>query len=86
MPSKVEARLNQHDREIGAIRKLILQGMKMLVENEVQIKENVAQLKALALAQRATDKKLDALATTVDRFIRSLERGGPNGHSKTDLR
>ena len=78
MPSKLEARVTQHDREIAAIRKLILQGMKMLVENG-------AQIKALAVAQRATDKKLDALAITVDRFIRSLERGGSNGHSKTKI-
>jgi hypothetical protein len=79
MPSKLEARVTQHDREIAAIRKLILQGMKMLVENGTQIK-------ALAAAQRYTDKKLDALAKTVDRFIRSLERSGSNGHGKTDLR
>ena len=58
-------RIRRHDREIAAIRKLILQGMKMLVENEAQIK---------------------ALSATVGRFVRSLERGAPNGHSKTDLR
>jgi hypothetical protein len=79
MPSKLETRVTQHDREIAAIRKLILQGMKMLVENGTQIK-------ALAAAQRATDKKLDVLTATVDRFIRSLERGGGNGHGKTDIR
>ncbi len=79
MSSKLEARVAQHDREIAAIRKLILQGMKMLVENGTQIK-------ALAAAQRDTDKKLDALTKTEDRFIRSLERGGSNGHDKTDLR
>jgi len=71
MPSKLEARVTQHDREIAAIRKLILQGMKMLVENR-------AEIKALAVAQRVTEKNLD-------RFIRSLERGGSNGHGKTDL-
>ncbi len=71
MPSRLEARVTQHDREIAAIRKLVLQGMKMLVENGMQIK-------ALAAAQRAT-------AITVDRFIRSLERGGSNGHSKTKV-
>jgi hypothetical protein len=53
--------------------------MKMLVENGTQIK-------ALATAQRDTDKKLDALTKTVDRFIRSLERAGSNGHGKTGLR
>ena len=78
MPSRLEARVTQHDREIAAIRKLILQGMKMLVENG-------AQIKAMAAAQRATDKRLDALSITVDRFVRSLERGGSNGHSKTKI-
>jgi hypothetical protein len=71
MPSKLEARVTQHDREIAAIRKLILQGMKMLVENR-------AEIKALAVAQRVTEKNLD-------RFIRSLERDGSNGHSKTKI-
>ena len=70
MPSKLEARVTQHDREIAAIRKLILQGMKMLVENGTQIK-------ALATAQHETDKMLKGL-------IRLLERGR-NGHSKTDI-
>ena len=79
MPSSLEARVKHHDREIAVIRKLVLQGVKMLVENGTQIK-------ALAAAQRDTDKKLDALTKTVDRFIRSLERGGSNGHGKTDLR
>jgi len=65
MPSQLEARVTQHDREIAAIRKLVLQGMKMLVENQSQIK---------------------VLATTVDRFVRSLERGAPNGHGKANLR
>ena len=59
MPSKLEARVTQHDREIAAIRKLVLQGMKMLVENG-------AQIKALAVAQRATEKRLDALSITVE--------------------
>jgi hypothetical protein len=71
MPSKLEARVTQHDREIAAIRKLILQGMKMVVENR-------AEIKALAVAQRVTEKNLD-------RFIRSLERGGPNGRGKTNI-
>jgi hypothetical protein len=71
MPSKPEARVTRHDREIAAIRKLILQGMKMLVENR-------AEIKALAVAQRVTER-------TLGRFIRSLERGGSNGHSKTRI-
>lgn len=76
MASKIEARLakrdeqlSKHDREIAAIRKLILQGMKMLVENQRLVKD-------VAAAQKRTE-------ATLDRFIRSLERGGMNGHHKT---
>jgi hypothetical protein len=71
IPSKLEVGVTQHDREIAAIRKLILQGMKMLVENR-------AEIKALTVAQRVTEKSLN-------RFIRSVERGGSNGHSKTKI-
>jgi hypothetical protein len=38
MPSKLEARVSAHDRQIAAIRKLILQGMKMVLHNQAQIK------------------------------------------------
>jgi len=65
--STIEARLTQHDREIAAIRKLVVQGMKMLVANEHQIK-------ALTAAQARTEK-------TLDRFIRSLEGKATDGHT-----
>jgi len=54
-------RVSQHDREIAAIRKLVLTGMKMLVE--------------VQRAQKKTEQ-------TLERFIRSLERGSGNGHRK----
>jgi hypothetical protein len=60
-------RIDQHDREIAAIRKLVLTGMKMLVKSEEEIRELAAQ-------QRATARELEA-------FIRSL-RQGSNGHTK----
>jgi len=60
-----------HDREIAAIRKLILTGMKMLNRNQTQIDE-------LRDMQKVTEEKLQAL-------IDSLRRGG-NGHSKRPLR
>ena len=66
MPGKLEARATEHDRQIAAIRKLILAGMKMLSETQTQ-------MKALAASQRETDRMLQGL-------IRSLERGGHNGH------
>jgi hypothetical protein len=58
-------RLNQHDREIATIRKLILQGMKMIVASQKEMRE-------LRASQRETDRELKAL-------IRSL-RAGTNGH------
>ena len=85
MPSKLEARVTEHDRQIAAIRKLILVGMKMINEAQVQAKENralarenQAQIKALAASQRETDRMLRGL-------IQSLERGR-NGHGKANIR
>jgi Xaa-Pro aminopeptidase len=59
-------RVDKHDREIAAIRKLIHTGMKMLVKLEEEVRE-------LATSQRETDRQLQA-------FIRSLRRGS-NGHT-----
>jgi hypothetical protein len=66
MPSKLETRVTEHDRQIAAIRKLILTGMKMLNETQTQVK-------ALTASQRETDRMLQGL-------IRSLKGGGHNGH------
>lgn len=80
MPSSLEARVALHDREIAAIRKLVLTGMKMLVQLEASQKETDRMLKELKASQKETDRMLKDL-------IRSLGRGGSgNGHSKTDLR
>jgi len=40
-------RLDQHDREIAAIRKLVLTGMKMLVRLEASQQKTDTQLQAL---------------------------------------
>jgi hypothetical protein len=66
MPSKLETRVTEHDRQIAAIRKLILTGMKMLNETQTQVK-------ALTASQRETDRILQGL-------IRSLKGSGHNGH------
>ena len=60
-------RVEEHDREIAAIRKLVLTGMKMLVKLQEETRQ-------LAVQQRATARELEA-------FIRSMRRGA-NGHSK----
>ncbi len=86
--TKLEARVSEHDRQIAAIRKLILQGMKMinsmsalqrkteagLLRLEGQQEATRQDLRELAASQRKTDAQLQS-------FIRSMERGR-NGHSK----
>jgi septal ring factor EnvC (AmiA/AmiB activator) len=74
MPSKLEERVTRHDREIAAIRKLILTGMKMLDRTDRQIDAIVGSIDRLSAAQRETDRMLKSL-------IASLGRG-TNGHSK----
>ena len=79
MPSKLEARVTEHDRQIAAIRKLILAGMKKMINGSQAVaRENQAQIKALATAQHETDRMLKGL-------VRSLGRGR-NGHSRRDIR
>jgi hypothetical protein len=68
------ARHDKHDREIAAIRKLVLTGMKMLVRIEAAQKRTDASLKELAAAQKATEASLKAFIDTM--------RGGGNGHAK----
>lgn len=62
--------LAKHDREIAAIRKLIVTGMKM-------INSLTESQRRLAESQRETDRQLQIL-------VRSLQRSG-NGHSKRHL-
>ena len=67
MPSLKE-RVDRHDREIAAIRKLIQTGMRMLVKFdqnmlrlEGQQDELRRDLRQLATSQRETDRQLQAL-------------------------
>jgi len=80
MASKGEIRLTKLDRQVAAMQKLILTGMKMLVKHDRHLfrmegiqEEMRAEMRLLAAQQRETSK-------TLDRFIRSMERGR-NGHS-----
>jgi predicted nucleic acid-binding Zn-ribbon protein len=84
----LKERVDRHDREIAAIRKLIVVGMKMLVKSEQNLlrlegdmstmqREHSAfrkEMRELAAAQRQTERQLEA-------FIRSVQGGG-NGHVK----
>jgi hypothetical protein len=60
-------RLDKHDRQIAAIRTLMQEGVRYMVETR-------KYLRATAVMQNRTEAKLQAL-------IDSLRRGG-NGHSK----
>ena len=80
-------RIDRHDREIAAIRKVIHAGMKMLVKSDQNLlrlegdqmvlrQEGIAlrkELRELVAAQRETSKELQS-------FIRSLR--STNGHGK----
>ena len=75
MKKPVEERLNQHDKEIAAIRKLVLQGMKMLVRSEKRTDNLTTSVMKLG-------KRVDDLTANVDRLVTSLGRGGKNGGSQ----
>jgi hypothetical protein len=76
MPQKptTQERLTKHDREIAAIRKLVLTGMKMIVSL-------TASQRILTASQRKTDEQLRKTDGQLQDFIRSLQRG-TNGHAK----
>ncbi len=66
----VKERLDRHDRQIAAIRDLLHEGMRLVVQTR-------KDLRVLATAQKRTEESLQAL-------IDSLRRGG-NGHQKRKL-
>ena len=70
----VAQRLDQHDKQIAAIRDLVKEGIKMVVETRRLALETRRDLRELAAAQKRTDASLHAL-------IDSLHGGG-NGHTK----
>ena len=72
----LKERVDRHDREIAAIRKLLQIGMRMQVKNEEAIRK-------LAQAQRETDRLLKETDRQLNKLIRSLEAGSGNGHEST---
>ena len=71
-------RLDQHDREIAAIRTLLKQGMKMLVEYQRENREEHSQIRKELRELAAQQKKTEASLQT---FMDGLRRGA-NGHAK----
>jgi hypothetical protein len=77
--ASLKERIDEHDREIAAIRKLLLTGMKMLVRLEQSQKRLEAAQTRLEASLKETDRMLKDL-------IRSLGRnGGGNGHRGAKL-
>ena len=70
----VTERLAQHDKQIAAIRGLVQEGMRLLVETRKDIRKLAMMQQSTAAAQKRTDASLHAL-------IDSLHGGG-NGHTK----
>jgi hypothetical protein len=64
---KHEERLDKHDRQMAAMRALMREGIRYMIETR-------KDLRTIAAIQKRTDAKLEAL-------IDSMRRGG-NGHSR----
>ena len=70
----VAQRLDRHDKQIAAIRGLVQEGMRLLVETRKDIRKLAMMQQSTAAAQERTEAGLRAL-------IDSLQGGG-NGHTK----
>ena len=77
MAATTKERLDKHDREIAAIRKLILEGMRLTVDTRKDLRTLATRQIKLEAAQEQTDK-------TLRDFIASLRHGG-NGHGSKEV-
>ena len=68
--SKIQEQVDRDDRQIAAIRNLVQEGMRMVVETRKDIR-------ALAPAQKRTEQNLQTL-------IQTLNRSG-NGHTRRKI-
>jgi len=73
----VKERLDKHDKQIAAIRDLVHEGMRLVVQTRKDFRQLSEMQRKLAAAQQRTEEKLQS-------FIDSLQRGG-NGHGKRKL-
>jgi regulator of replication initiation timing len=77
----VTQRLDQHDKQIAAIRDLVKEGIKMVVETRRLALETRKDLRKLAAMQLATAEAQKRTDESLQALIGSL-RGGGNGHTK----
>ena len=69
----VGERLDKHDKQIAAIRDLVHEGMRLVIQTRKDIRKLAEMQIATAAAQQRTEESLQA-------FIRSM--AGGNGHQK----
>ena len=72
--SKLEERVERHDKQVAAIRGLVEQGMRMMVETRKVLRE-------VAINQKRTDAKVEKMAESIKALTDSLRRTGGNGHA-----
>jgi hypothetical protein len=77
----VTERLDRHDKQIAALRDLVKEGIKMVVEIRhltLETRKDIRKLAAMQLATAAAQERTDA---SLRALIDSL-RGGGNGHAR----
>jgi predicted nucleic acid-binding Zn-ribbon protein len=72
MPTKLEPRISSLERRAAQHDREIAAIRKLLLQGAKMLVRS--------------EKRIERMEKSVDRFVQSLERGGRNGHSKTDLR
>ena len=83
--AKHEARLGKADDEMAAIRKLIQEGMRLLVSNQEANRETDKRISALVTAQQESEQKIRTLAeaqTSTEKSLKAFldSQRGKNGH------
>ena len=73
-----QERLDKHDKQTAAIRDLLKEGMRLMIETR-------KDLRALAVAQKKTEANLQRTDLNLQALIDTMRRTGGNGHSKTKV-
>jgi uncharacterized coiled-coil DUF342 family protein len=76
--SKITERLNKHDKQIAAIRDLVKEGMRMIIETRKDIRDTRKDI-------HDTRKDIRRLEVSLQALIDSLRRTGGNGRSKAPV-
>jgi len=72
MASKIEERVSKHDREIAAIRKLILTGMRMIVKNDQRHEQHFLRMEGAQFELRQEQIALRAELRALSSEVRAL--------------